>query len=236
MTNLDELEENYSNKIHSWKNDDNAQYYENLPNGTLQNFAKLGGLDTYCDLELIRPHIMQANSILEVAAGYGRVLDGLIQMGYQNKIVAIERCEKFYPLLKKYSEKNPAITTVHSDIRTFNPNEKFDLILWLWSGMCDFTREEQSSILKNLALQLHPKGIMILETMPCSVIPKNAVCSIERLSVIHGGRNSYLYVYTPSLAEVDNYAKNLGLKVQHIPYLTPTNRPRILHVLSQHTI
>jgi hypothetical protein len=236
MNDLETVAKEYLNKIHDWNNDDNAQYYDAISLETFQKFVELGGLDTYCDLALLHSQIMRANAILEVAAGCGRALDGLLQMGYQNKVVAVERCSKFYSLLQKYTQKKAFdIEVIHADIRNFHSTQKFDLILWLWSGMCDFTTEEQFSVLEKLLFHLNFGGLIVLDTMPCSFVPGNAVWSSEHYSVIPGGENSYLYVYTPSNEEIDCYARNLGLQVKHIPYRTTTNRPRILHLLSQPT-
>jgi SAM-dependent methyltransferase len=233
MTEVEVTKETYIDKIHDWNNDDNLQYYENLPLETFQKYAQLAGLDTYCDLELIRPQIMQANSILEVAAGYGRVLDGLTQMGYQNRVVAIERCAKSYQHLKTATEKKPHIHAMHSDIRNFDSAEKFDLILFLWTGLCEFTSAEQFSILANLSCSLKPNAFIVVDSMPVSLVPLNAEWLSGQQAVFRSGENSFLYEYILSKEDIDSYANKLHLRVQHLPYVTTTNRPRILYLISQ---
>ncbi len=215
-----------------WKNEDNAYFYNSISENLLPSFAVRGGLDTGCDIDIVKKYIKKAHSILEVGAGYGRVIKYLIGKNCQAKITAIERSLRFCKLLELHFDKN--IKIVHADIQHYETNETFDLILWMWSGICDFSKEEQFLVLKKLVGFLN-KGLIILDTMPESLQPLNATSSksqIDQNCTIPGGNDSYLHVYTPSAEEIYNYAKKLELGfVRRVPYVTTTNRDRVLYIL-----
>jgi hypothetical protein len=61
----------------------------------LQKIATIGGLDNCCDVKLIENYLYNANNILEVGAGYGRVLEHLIKINLEGKVYAVEACDFF---------------------------------------------------------------------------------------------------------------------------------------------
>jgi len=218
-------------KSASWNNNNNSEYYEAIPLEELPTYAKLGGLDTGCDIEIIASYIQKASSILEIGAGYGRVIKKLKEINYKNKLVVLERSKQFISVLQENYCKD--ISIVKEGIQDFSSKEKFDLILWLWSGFCDFSKKEQPFILEKTVSLLSNKGVLVLDTMPPNLTPKNATILQDQSYIIPSSNNSEcsLYGYVPSNEELDEYVKILNLKIKHIPYFTTTNRERVLHII-----
>ena len=219
-------------KLHC-TNAENSLFYESISLDLLPDFAARGGLDSGCDLDLIKNYIDKTNSILEVGAGYGRVIFNLLEKGYDKKLVAIERSKRFCDLLKQnYDGK---LEVINTDIKIFESSSQFDLILWLWSGICDFSQEEQAIILSKVASFLKKDGVLVVDSLLPSIQPANAETHNEKYSIIPGGNNSKLYVYTPSPEEIKAYSKLAGLDfMKSISYMTTTNRNRMLYLLSRH--
>lgn len=219
-------------KLHC-NNEKNSLFYDSIPLDLLPDFALRGGLDSGCDLDLIMNYIAKANSILEVGAGYGRVIFNLFEKGYDKKLVAIERSKRFCDLLKQnYDGK---VEIINTDIKIFESSLQFDLILWLWSGICDFSQEEQIIILSRVASFLKKDGVLVVDSLLPSTQPANAETHNKKYSIIPGGNNSKLYVYTPSPEEMNTYSKIAGLDyMKSISYKTTTNRNRMLYLFSRH--
>ena len=197
----------------------------------LQAIADLGGLANCCDVEFIKPYILNAKKILEVGAGYGRVIKHLLLSKLDARITAVEEGGFFYDLLNVNFAGE--ITLHKADIRKIKFNSKFDCILWLWGGIADFPQREQLYVLQKLQSMLETNGILIFDTIPNTVIPINAKAKIQQDISIKMGAGK-LQVYIPSVAEIDNYAKQLGFShIKHESYKTSTLRSRIMHYFCQ---
>jgi len=216
-------------KKSSWKNIDNHEFYEGIPLETFKVNSILGGLGEGGDLDLITDYIFKANSILEVGAGYGRVLNYLVSQGFKGKISAIERSKKYARLLnKKFGNR---VTIFDIDLQKFQTEEKFDLILWMFSGVSDFAKHEQLLVLRKLKQHLVADGNIILDTFSHSLKPANAI-NAEKQSYIITEGDYTLYGYIPSIEEIEMYAKCLDFReVKHLPYTTKTNSHRLIHIL-----
>src|ERR1700677_3750060 len=151
------------NKIFKWKNEDLIPYFEKVPPEVFQEFAIRGGLEEGCDIDVLFPYIEKTQSLIEVGACYGRVLHHLLRKNYRGRIDAIERSTHFFGVLKRKYNKN--INLIHADINIFQPKKKLDAILWLWSDISSFPKEEQLPILTHLCSWLKKDGIFILETL-----------------------------------------------------------------------
>ena len=209
-------------------NDCNAHFYEEISIEIIKDLAIKGGLNTCCDVELVQEFINNSTSILEMGAGYGRVLQYLLSHDCKADITAVERsshlCQK---LLADYSER----VSIHNiDIRNNDLKKKFDLILWLWSGISDFSFAEQKIMLKKLYLLLNENGIIILDTLECDQVPFKSEM-ISKKSCCLKIENNKFFGCIPGQEEIDEYAQNLNFKtIQHIKYETKTKRKRSLHI------
>lgn len=215
-----------------WSNRENAYCYEIASVETYQEFAEKGGLSSYSDLSQVDHYILQATSILEIGACYGRVIDYLFQSRFVGKITAIERSKQFFHFLQSKYSSLP-IRLIHADAATFQWDQSFDLILWMWSGISDFTPQEQLHVLGHLFSCLLPGGFLILDTFSPTDQPLNAETSQDRSYTIRI-KDRLLYGYIPSIEEMKQYAEMLGFQsIQVIPYSTHTHRPRLLYVLAK---
>lgn len=211
----------------SWKNRDNLEFYSK----TSQHFrdlAVLGGLDTYCDLKQITSYLLRANSILDLGSGYGRVIMGLRALGYEGSITGIEWLTQFYEELQKNLSQTAHL--IHADIKNFKLDDQFDMILWMWSGFSDFNKDEHIPILKNILTHLKPNGILVIDTFSPTATCLISTAKPGMEEIISGEEGSYLHFYSPTDEEMDAYAAKLNLNIKHIHYVTPKDRPRILHL------
>lgn len=219
---------------HEWTNEINAAYYEHIPTEIQRNFAEIGGLDTCCDLKQIEQFLFDAKSILEVGAGYGRILNYLINNKFGNKISAIERSSKFYNYLKNNFSNHAEI--IYANLMKFQSNDKYDLILWMWSGISDFSKSEQLIALSRLSKHLSKNGLIIIDTFSHKLKPINASASNNQSYTVHV-KNCTLYGYIPSPLEMEVYATKINLNsIKYIPYITPAERQRALYILSEKSI
>jgi phospholipid N-methyltransferase len=215
-----------------WNNSENNTFYERVNADGLKKLAEQAGLASCCDIELIKPYWSHAQSILEVGAGYGRVIDYLLNQGYSGKITAIERCQVlFNHLTPLYADK---VNLINDDLLTHNfKNEKFDLILWLWSGMADFSPLEQKTLVKSLTQHLAKNGKIIVDTLSNTILPLNVFQNSIQTTYLLTFEGAIIHVYSPSFKEIQQYAKYAKLeKVEHISYSTPNKRDRIIHILN----
>ncbi len=213
-------------------NRDNAQYYENISPVHHKDFIKLAGLDDHSDLKLITPQIQAAESLLEVGAGDGRVLNYLQNMGYTGQVTAVERSGQFFAALQE--SHGARYNLYHCDINDFAPEASFDLILWMWAGISDFTTEEQHTTIAHLASLLTPRGQIILDTFAHDAQPLNADEATMEQSFTVERENACLHGYLPSPEEIAGYAKEIGLThCHHQAYKTSKDRPRVLHFLKK---
>jgi len=219
----------FSDSYQNWTNYDNAQFYENIPLEILQGYAKEGGLDSGIDIEIIKSHIAYANSILEVGAGYGRAINHLFLQDFAGQITAIERCKNYINLLKKQFDNK--IKLYHTDLNKFETPDKFDVILWLWAGICEFTPNEQARLIKKLILSLKDNGILILDSILPSIYPTNATHSQDQYHVIKGS-SWIIHTYIPTANEIQKYSeKAKAKKIRSLIYQTTTSRKRVLYLI-----
>lgn len=218
--------------ITRWENADNAQFYASVPLNLLPDFAIKAGLDTGCDIELLYPYIAKAGAILEVGAGCGRALRHIIDRGYKGKMVAIERSQQYCSFLE--SQFSDTVTIINADIKNLEITNKFDLILWLWSGIGDFSKEEQLPILKKLSGYLNANGIIALDIILPTSRPFGATDSSNNQYYVFPSSNNdcCVRVYNPLPHEIDEYGEKLGCKfIKHTSYKTPTDKDRMLYLL-----
>src|SRR5438552_4126970 len=148
-----------------WNNKDNDHFYDKSFIENVPYLINRSGLEANQDLLAIKNKMMSATSILEMGAGYGRVIDFLIKNDYSGQISAIEKSNHLYELLQtKYSHQ---VNLYHGDIREFSIHGKFNLILWLWCGIADFNSEEQRQILAKLTSLLTQTGAIVIDTVQC---------------------------------------------------------------------
>lgn len=209
-----------------WTNSCNASFYSKMPISYFKKKAIEGGLDNGCDVKAVIKYIKNARSILEVGAGYGRALDYIIKSGFKGELVALEREPKLCKILKK---KFKQVQVICDDIRSVKFEKKFDLIIWLWTGLWEFSKYEQVPALANLVSYLNVDGFLIFDLIPITCRTINAI-SLDKNNKIISAPHGDDYTYTPSHTEIKQYAQRLGRGMRTITYKTKTGKTKILYI------
>jgi trans-aconitate methyltransferase len=212
-----------------WGNIDNNEYYENVSVEQFQHFAMLGGFDDGRDVDLIFPYIESSSSLVELGAGYGRVVDALHDRSYQGAITLVERSSNFFKyLVQRYQQDE--VCLIHADIATLDKHDRYEVALYMWSNLSEWPKSEQPNVIKKLCSWVQPGGVLVLETIDASQKPLNS-SSYENQGYCFDSQYGKVHGYNASVEEVDHYAKEVGLVlVERIAYTTETSRKRFLHV------
>lgn len=214
-----------------WSNTDNIEFYENLPLDEFYKTAVIGGLDSGKDVDVIMPYVNAAQSILEVGVGYGRVLNHLIIRGYKGRLSGIERSKKLCQWLK--SQYQPRAMILEGSLMTITHQEKYDLILWMWTGLAEFSKDEQIVALEKLMEYLKPEGKIILDMVPLTEKTLNMLALTVQEHVFETKYGTD-HCYISSEEEIMDYAQKIGLKnVEKISYKSLPERTRLFYILSR---
>ncbi|MCL5261539.1 MAG: class I SAM-dependent methyltransferase [Gammaproteobacteria bacterium] len=218
-------------RVQDWNNFCNAEFYAKLTSKEMEELANVAGLSDCHDLQLIIPHIINAQSVLEIGAGNGRVLKCLIKHGFRD-ISAIERDRKFCDILGKEFGKDVAIHC--TDLHNFNTEKKFDAILWLWSGIVDFSRDEQYTILSRLSSLLTPGGVIAIDTVSQTPKPSKYYVYIKGKDYIIKIGDKIIFGYNPSRTDIKKYIEGSNTYIKcSKKYATISGRKRIFYILSK---
>lgn len=216
-------------------NDHNVSFYNAID---MRAFASSAGLDACPDLEVVETVLApdrRRTRVLEVGAGYGRVARRLIEKGYA-RVFAIERSTAADAIEGDLAGAvaDGRLTVLRQDVRQFASDERFDLILWMFSGIADFSPGEQRAVLANLTAHLAPGGRLVLDLPPevktnaTRVEGKTQVIEIPGLPTYHGT--------VPTGVEIQRWADGLGFRnSQRLPYRPLAEQPerdRCLYVFT----
>lgn len=215
----------------NWKNADNIGFYDEVSMEYWENYLSKSGPENGIDIQKITSYVTQAKTILEVGAGYGRVLDLLKQYEGDKQLTAIERSERMCQILRE--KFGHSIHLFEEDLLSFQTDNSFDLILWMFGGIANFSQQEQWQVLQNLQRHLQPQGSLIIECIASSDgLDHAAFEKNQEYSITIDG--SLLHVYIPCLVEIQQYAENLGFATcQCLPYYTSNGTQRNIYILSR---
>jgi trans-aconitate methyltransferase len=211
-------------------NDSNKIFYNTIPLDVFQSLTQQGGFDECLDLQLIEKYLSDSTSIMEVGAGYGRCIDFLLKKKYKAKILAIEQSSQLsFVLLEKYKNE-PTVEVIHEDIKTLVVSDKVDVVLWLFSGMLDFAKEEQPVVLKRLRSFLKDNGRLFLD------VPQLAELTVAKYTskqdVLMETPYGNIITFLPTFADIEVYAAQSGFsKVFVTHYSTGTEKKRSIFML-----
>ena len=213
-----------------WKNSENNNFYAEIKVDGLMKLATKAGLLNGCDIRTLKPYWINSSNLLDIGSGFGRVVSALLENKFRGNITAIERNDEQYTYIAKKFGHN--IRSIHADIRAlYYFKERFDTILFLWSGLADFSSQEQPTIVKTIANLLNKNGTLVIDTMPMDLKPLDTE-QFGKQSFLTKAENSIVHTYEPSYTEVQSYAKSCGLTIlELIRCKTDTNRERWLYVL-----
>lgn len=225
--------DNESQSTLTWNNEANTELFYNTASieTVLRGYEEKGGLSCGCDVEILKSYIMGTKSLLEVGAGYGRVVNYLLQNNYKGEIHAIENSELFQSQLLNYF--GDSIYLHKQSVLDFITDQKFHVILSMWSGISDFSPKEQQQFINKLAFLLEVNGTICIDTVVWDQKPLNAESVSEQYYVINP-QGTYLRGYIPTCNEMRTYAKQAGLsKFMVFNYKTDTQRERLMYILKK---
>ncbi len=207
-------------------NDKNIDFYRHIKMETFQHLAGVIGFHTDVDVDILFPIVKEAKVLVELGAGYGRVVKALLQKGFAGKIIAVERIEEFIAYLKQHIPE--IVVLQQQDIKHLQLTEQVDAITWLWSGILELSKEEQAQSVKHLYHLLNKNGVLLLE-IPRKVKYVGVHIGDQKIKV--ETEWGTLDAYLPRHEEMEQYGKDAGFSsVQLIEYQTTTQLDRSLYV------
>jgi len=222
-----------------WNNSDNQSFYNELSISQFKNFARNSGLDNCEDLQEIFTNIVKSletiNTILEIGAGYGRVIEGLIASGFRGAIYALEYAEGKCEYLRNKFKSYPNVHIICSSITSFPKalvKIKFDLVLWLWSGISDFPVEVQRQIIKKIKPRMHSDSYFIIDVFRDEAINSKEYSNQYYQVEYKTPTKSYsTYGYNPTAEEMESCLGEAGFKWCQKPYTPQLKTKRAFYVL-----
>jgi SAM-dependent methyltransferase len=212
-------------------NKKNKKFYSGLENfDVVEKNAENSGLSGCIDLDVImnNVNIKRSKIILEVGAGIGRVISGLLDRGYSNRIIGVERNIDFIDNLKSTFKANKNVEIVNIDLLE-DKVPMADFGLHLWAGFAEFGLNEQLRLLKNVYYSVSSGYIIDL---PLEGVKTNAkkIMGRKQIVVLQGGIQ--LETYVSSQGEIYQFSKTAGFKETKAVFYTPVEgRERVLYFL-----
>jgi SAM-dependent methyltransferase len=209
-------------------NDRNINYYNRLGVNTLKELAVKGGFADFPDLLMVHSCLTNAGAILEIGAGYGRCIDFLMKNNYQGKIIALEKSPVLYDYL---TETYKNVEVVFGDIKTYSMEGKVDVALWMWSGIIDFSLEEQKNCISKVRGFLNEGGKLIIDVPRIGFQTFAQHLDKQRLHI--SNEFGTLDCYIPSFAEIKEIGEEAGFaSAEEVHYKTTTLKERTIYILT----
>jgi SAM-dependent methyltransferase len=209
----------------------NKTFYGNIELDKFREIAEISGFDSAPDISLIYATVKRSKVLLEIGLGYGRCIDAILDRGYQGKIYAVERVEKFANLAKqKYAEST--VEVIFDDILHAELPEQLDCVLWLWSGIMELTPDEQEAAIGKVAQNLKSGGNFFIE-LPAGEL-KVIGQKVDDRKIVVNAEWGTLEAYLPSEDEIRKAAEKGGFDSVHsLRYMTEKGLKRVMYVLNK---
>jgi SAM-dependent methyltransferase len=211
-------------------NDKNLAFYENIGLDPFKELSEKGGFSSHRDLETIASYIKDDASILELGAGFGRCLEYFIQKNHKGKLTAVE----FSKPLARFLEENfhEQVRIVNADIKTLALDEKYDVALWMWSGIIDFSAIEQKESCTRIFHLLNEGGQLFID-VPRLGVPTIAN-HLDNQRLIFTTPYGEITAYIPDDNDMEIIRKEAGFKsLTKIEYDTATDKKRSVYRLQK---
>src|SRR6187402_1062240 len=211
-------------------NDKNILFYDKIGLDPFKELSDRGGFSSYTDMELIAPYIPNGSSVLELGAGFGRCLSYFVEKGYQGKLTGVEYSK---PLVEHLKEKFAGkAEIIHADIKKLDLKDKYDTALWMWSGIVDFSPEEQLESCKRIYNNLHEGGRLFID------VPRMGVQTIanhlDRQHLVFTTEYGEIHAYIPDDKDIESIKKEVGFnRFVKIEYSTSTDKKRTVYMLEK---
>ena len=212
-------------------NIENIGFYDQIKPSGLRKLAEERGMDSCNDVKAIHSIIEQANHILEVGAGYGRVLDYLLTYHPKIQADAIEPAGTMFKYLKaKYQDQ---VNICNTSLQMIETKASYDLILWLWTGMADMSWSEQIDAIETLFGKLDCGGTLIIDVYPEQSLPINMASTTSHIYTLNTS-GATIDTYWRSREGLNEIALDIGFSsFSEITYFTGTESKRHLCLLSR---
>ncbi len=205
--------------------DSNRDFYDRMEVDYLRRAADWAGLQASPDVEHLWPRVGEAESLLEIGAGYGRVLGALICRGFRGRLVAVERSPHFVRALhERFGER---VEVRQGEGTSAAAGEQFDVVLWLWSGITEFPRAEQAAVVRQALARVKPGGTLVLEA-PELGSANNATVNFGQRAIVNASFGT-LRVYIPTEEQMREHAGS-DASVRALDYRTGNGRGRVLYI------
>ncbi len=218
---------------------ENKLFFENAPTDWLSNLARIKGLQTNCDLQLIETHIRQNlqnpnYAALELGFGYGRAIRWLREQNPIKRIYGVDHCARFFSLLKQDLKNDPSVTLINCSATKFKVNEPLDLILWMWAGFFELDEGDKQIAMTHISANLIKGGQFVIE-FPDEIIGHEKIeeCKNGKIRVNTDFGN--LNVFKGTASGIVDIAKAAELQLaMELSYLTLTAIPRRILIFEKH--
>lgn len=233
MSETNNIEEVDSRENLECTNDQNDFFYNELTLQEFRMFAETAGIHNGSDIDNLTDYIKNAGSILEIGAGYGRVIEFIRSLNTDSHITAIERNKKYYQYLISCYEGS--VELFNTDIKQYKFNKSYSLILWLWAGFTEFSKSEQASLLQHLSHGLADDGKIVIDLIAHDADESNASNAGGNNFVISSASSiltNKLFFPDPKMMQCYSTAASLKI-INTISYKTATNRKREIYILSK---
>lgn len=198
----------------------NKKFYDAISHAHLHNLVKMCGLQANVDLLPLKNRIKNARSILEVGAGYGRVIDFMRAVNPSAKIDTIEYSHALCATLR--SQYNDTVAIIETDLTKIKPKTlgKYSLITWMWGSIIDIDPTQRLKFLKKIYRALRVGGTIIIDVPVCDTTEWD-----DRKSTIidymHKNIGEIHCFDVPTLSEMEFYKRKLKASaLDTVPYST----------------
>ena len=211
-------------------NDKNLLFYKNIGLNPFMKLSDVGGFSSYADMELIASYISPEASILELGAGYGRCLDYFIKKGHKGKLTGIEFALPLVDYLNQNFSGKAEI--INADIKKLELSSKYDVALWMWSGIIDFSKEEQLHSCKRIYAILHEGGRFFID------IPRMGVQTIadhlDSQNLVLTTDYGEIHAFIPNDLDMESMKEKVGFsRMVKTDYSTATDKKRTVYMIEK---
>lgn len=192
-----------------WSNKDNLAIYEAMPTDELRNMAELLGISNGQDVDIIKDYVQFSKQILEVGAGYGRVVKKILELNPSVSLTAIERELKQFNLLQ---QNFPVPNIVYGDILDTEISASFDLVLVMWSTFGEFSKAEQKKLFLLLAGLLNQSGRIVIELTALS--EAHPFAEVKQQDYMVRSRYGFNHIYIPTKEELEHISNSADMRLE----------------------
>jgi SAM-dependent methyltransferase len=208
----------------------NFDFYSAMQLEHFEEFAQLTGFDTGVDIEILFPYLKNAETLVELGAGYGRAIHFLLQKNFKGRVIAVERIDRLIPHLEqRFQDK---ITLVQQDITELDLPDQADFFMWLWSGIMELNPVEQLDSIKQVYKNLKQGGTFAIES-PYKTVKIVGKLEEDRKVTLETDWGA-LEAYLPTESEIEEYSKKAGFtSFQAIRYKSTVGLERVFYLMNK---